>query len=123
MKLYIFRLYCIQTHSVKHALLDWKWMNIGWSSLQSQIAMVYQLDLKHPLPYLDPRTLFQKLFEVFLFTQTKLVYKNANHLVNYKIRPPPPSCTTPPPPIAFFPHPPDLPCPRLEQNKAQQSLL
>ena len=44
--------------------LDWR-----WSSLRSQIDLVYLLD-KHPLPYLDLTTLFQKFFEVFPFTHT-----------------------------------------------------
>ena len=49
-------------------------MDGHWSSLQSQIALVYLLD-KHPLPYLDPTTLFQTFFEVFPYTQTKNLLK------------------------------------------------
>lgn len=80
-------------------------MDEYWSSLQSQIQpwnlsfSVFFLLINIPLTYLDPRTLFQILFVVSPFTQTKLVYKNAAHLVNYKIRPP--LLVVPPPPNSF----------------------
>ena len=72
-------------------------MDGHWPSLQSQIALVYLQD-KHPLPYLDPTTLFLTFFEVFPYTQTKkfiksrpfdkLQNKTPHHLV---VPPPPPS--------------------------------
>ena len=75
-------------------------MDGHWSSLQSQIALVYLLD-KHPLPYLGPTTLFQTFFEVFPYTQRKKIYKNVAHLFDELQNKTPHHLVVPPPLPSF----------------------